>query len=178
VICCEFINQDRGRSNTAFEQEEDDGRLSSSTPVRNPPKARQRQQVRDPSSANNEFNNAAFEQDDDQQSITPPPPYPSEPITADGQVRSHNEQKKTRENYHIASINSFEDIAKKNVKCCIVKSGVANGDGGCQDHRKRNVGQSAGILVVMHRHVRRLRYYIENISMLHVLIRDVKCNNN
>jgi hypothetical protein len=117
VICCEFINQDRGRSNTAFEQEEDDGRLSSSTPVRNPPKARQRQQVRDPS-ANHEFNNAAFEQDDDQQSITPPPPYPSEPITADGQVHSHNEQKKTREKYHIiSSINSFEDIAK-NVKCC------------------------------------------------------------
>ena len=81
-----------GRSNTAFEQEEDDNRLSSSIPVRmNPPKARQRQQVlrtltNDPSPATNEFNNAAFEQDDDQQSITPPPPYPSEAADhSDGQ---------------------------------------------------------------------------------------------
>lgn len=70
-----FLLQDFGKSNAAFEEEEDHRRLSG----RNPPRARQRQQVRDVSSG---FNNVAFEQDDgDQQSITPPPPYP-----ADGQV--------------------------------------------------------------------------------------------
>lgn len=90
-ICIHQQDRELGRSNTAFEQEEDDNRLSSSIPVRmNPPKARQRQQVRtltnDPSPATNEFNNAAFEQDDDQQSITPPPPYPSEAADhSDGQ---------------------------------------------------------------------------------------------
>jgi hypothetical protein len=50
-----------------------------------------------------------------------------------------------------------------------VKSGVANGDGGCQDHRKRNVGQSTGILVVMHRHVRRLRYLLKTFQCLHTI---------
>lgn len=74
------VEQELGKSNLAFEQEDD--RLSSSGRNRNPPKPRQRQQVRD---VTNGFNNVAFQQDDDQQSITPPPPYPVETIN-NGQV--------------------------------------------------------------------------------------------
>lgn len=72
-----------GRSNTAFEEDENH---FSSSPVRTPAKVRQRQQVRSGEALANEFNNAAFEQDDDQQSITPPPPYPCEAATPDEQV--------------------------------------------------------------------------------------------
>lgn len=83
------IKQELGRSNVAFEQqdEDEDYRLSSSSASgrsRNPPKPRQRQQVRD---VTNGLSNVAFQLDDDQQSITPPPPYPAEVVTSSDSVK-------------------------------------------------------------------------------------------